>query len=583
MEDVEEEAKNEATATIRTDHPLVKKDMRPETPPRRLVNGAAAAEAEADLTTSSGSGRDGDVKCWIEKIERVESGGAKVGEDLDLTSGLAAGNVATREVAPAVAAVTPSQHQLPRPAASKDSPASPIRGRRQATDKPDNSDSTAVREGDYEGAGCRGKDEDDASATSAASIRHQRGGKKSHENVAPVAVALEGAGSNHGEKIDAEPPSLAKRQEMEKGAAATGTATEPPEQSQPRDDESPPPPSNCNNKRGRTAYFIFADEMRAKVSLELAEQQVRARPRLRKTLPSFLCSCLTLRAVRSFHRLLRSTGSKNPNEKKKRSVASEAKALGALWKQMSEDEKRPYHERAAVEKEEARSYESHARAGGSAAVAIGISDGTGTGNMSVGGGGSRGAASRTSAMPSPGFPPQKIRKICRLDPDVRSISREAVALVSKAAELALIKLSKESVKVAATQNRRKLLAGDAVGACHNREQFAFLREDLMDLARIQADENRKRKAERTAANAAAVKPVGAAAEDDADKTASSGNKSRGDFFLHQPVTASAASPASSFTDSTKVQVPSVSAATPKAPPSQPPSKNLLTAYFASKK
>ena len=83
------------------------------------------------------------------------------------------------------------------------------------------------------------------------------------------------------------------------------------------------------------------------------------------------------------------------------------------------------------------------------------------------------------------FPPTRIKKICRLDPEVKTISKEALLLITKCAELATAKLGKESVRVAQVQNRRKLLPEDVAQVCGTREQFLFLREDLKDLVRQQ--------------------------------------------------------------------------------------------------
>lgn len=81
------------------------------------------------------------------------------------------------------------------------------------------------------------------------------------------------------------------------------------------------------------------------------------------------------------------------------------------------------------------------------------------------------------------FPVARIRKICKLDPEVRGLSKEAVLLVTKAAEMATSKLGMETVRVAQIQNRRKLLPEDVAQVCSSREQFLFLREDVADFAK----------------------------------------------------------------------------------------------------
>ena len=102
------------------------------------------------------------------------------------------------------------------------------------------------------------------------------------------------------------------------------------------------------------------------------------------------------------------------------------------------------------------------------------------------------------------FPVARIRKICKLDPEVHGISKEAAILITKCAELATIKLGQECVKVAQLQNRRKLLPDDVAQVCSTREQFLFLREDVKDLVRDQKKVAEKPKALPSAATAAAA-------------------------------------------------------------------------------
>lgn len=85
------------------------------------------------------------------------------------------------------------------------------------------------------------------------------------------------------------------------------------------------------------------------------------------------------------------------------------------------------------------------------------------------------------------FPVARIRKICKLDPEVRGLSKEALLLVTKCAELATAKLGTEAVRVARLQNRRKLLPEDVAHVCAHREQFLFLKDDVKDLVRTMAE------------------------------------------------------------------------------------------------
>ena len=86
------------------------------------------------------------------------------------------------------------------------------------------------------------------------------------------------------------------------------------------------------------------------------------------------------------------------------------------------------------------------------------------------------------------FPVARIRKICKLDPDVKGISKESALLITKATELFCTKLAKECVIMAQMQNRRKLLPEDVVEVCSVKEAFMFLRSDLVDLRKAQVEE-----------------------------------------------------------------------------------------------
>jgi DNA-directed RNA polymerase I subunit RPA43 len=83
------------------------------------------------------------------------------------------------------------------------------------------------------------------------------------------------------------------------------------------------------------------------------------------------------------------------------------------------------------------------------------------------------------------LPVARVRKICKLDPDVRGMSKESLLLITKSAELFTQCLGTESVRVAQLQNRRKLLPEDVAQVCSSRDPFLFLREDVKDLLREQ--------------------------------------------------------------------------------------------------
>jgi len=184
-------------------------------------------------------------------------------------------------------------------------------------------------------------------------------------------------------------------------------------------------------KRARTAYFIFTDDRRPEVQKQ------------------------------------------HPGE----GVAVVAKALGQLWGSLTPELKQVYQEKAASERERvAKDLEAWKKAnGGEEAWAKEVAKNQ--------------AKSFDSSVLA--YPSARIRKICKLDPEVRGLSKEAVLLVTKVAELATVKLGLESVRVAQIQNRRKLLPEDVALVCRSREQFTFLKQDLSDLVRDQKEEKQE--------------------------------------------------------------------------------------------
>jgi DNA-directed RNA polymerase I subunit RPA43 len=144
--------------------------------------------------------------------------------------------------------------------------------------------------------------------------------------------------------------------------------------------------------------------------------------------------------------------------------------MGQLWGAMTDEEKGFYQQKAAEERERvAKELEAWKAAGGQIEVE-----------------GSGGGIRDPNALV---FPIARIRKICKLDPEVRGMSKEAIMLITKCAELATAKLGVETVRVAKLQNRRKLLPDDVANVCAHREQFFFLKDDVKDLIRSQNDDH----------------------------------------------------------------------------------------------
>jgi DNA-directed RNA polymerase I subunit RPA43 len=148
-----------------------------------------------------------------------------------------------------------------------------------------------------------------------------------------------------------------------------------------------------------------------------------------------------------------------------------------MWSAMTPEEKLPYQQRAAVEREQVatatEAWKKAAAAGHAIVGAIGVDETKPT------------MANKDVLI----FPVARIRKICKLDPEVRGLSKEATLLITKVAELATAKLGLECVQMATIQNRRKLLPEDVAQVCRTREQFMFLREDIVDLQRAQLKES----------------------------------------------------------------------------------------------
>jgi histone H3/H4 len=170
-------------------------------------------------------------------------------------------------------------------------------------------------------------------------------------------------------------------------------------------------------------------------------------------------------------------------------VAAVAKGLGVLWSQLTDDEKKVYQDKAQLEKERlVEELQAWKDAGGELVEEELLPALSSSGNGGL------------------IFPVARIRKICKLDPDVKNLSKEALMLVTKAAEVFTSKIGTEAMRVASVQNRRKLQAGDIAQVCASREQFLFLREDLADLSRLKQKEAQEKTAVAKTNQAATNKP-----------------------------------------------------------------------------
>ena len=147
------------------------------------------------------------------------------------------------------------------------------------------------------------------------------------------------------------------------------------------------------------------------------------------------------------------------------SIGSIAKIIGKLWSELSPEEKNKYQEEAAKEKEEAAKAKELRKEAGFTDV---NNSSTQKGQLS--------------------FPVARIKKICRLDPEVKNLSKEAVQLITKAAEEFTMKLGKDAFAMAKMNSRKTILPDDVADVCSLREPFLFLNEDIRDLVKTLAKE-----------------------------------------------------------------------------------------------
>jgi DNA-directed RNA polymerase I subunit RPA43 len=168
--------------------------------------------------------------------------------------------------------------------------------------------------------------------------------------------------------------------------------------------------------------------------------------------------------------------SKYPGE----GVAAHAKILGQLWSILSTEEKQTYHDKAAAERKELLLLQPSVENDPSSLLIL---------------------------------PLAKIKKIIKLDPEIKNISKEAVECIAKCAELFTEKLGKDTLAIAQIQNRRTILPQDVVEVCSTKDCYMFVREDLRDLAKEQKQlkqnpQANTRKTKNAATNtSASTKPI----------------------------------------------------------------------------
>ena len=82
------------------------------------------------------------------------------------------------------------------------------------------------------------------------------------------------------------------------------------------------------------------------------------------------------------------------------------------------------------------------------------------------------------------IPIARVKKTCKLDPEVKNLSKEATAIIAKATELFTAMMAEESFKISALSGRRTLKTEDIRDCVNRLDQFEWLRDDFpydMDL------------------------------------------------------------------------------------------------------
>jgi histone H3/H4 len=269
-------------------------------------------------------------------------------------------------------------------------------------------------------------------------------------------------------------PQKRKQQHTSNGTHAKST-TSPSNEKEKSHEETAPPVIDLQRpvKRARTAYFLYLDDCRNSIQKEVrlyTPSYIRFVLFVRKD--TIFRMCLLTHSILSLCFLVQNPGV---------NVATMAKILGQRWSAMSDDEKQPYQDRAALERERVHTAtEAWKRAamaaGRNVSVDLNTSHPSNPNNTTT---------TNSNGISSMILPVGRVRKICKLDPDVRGISKEAILLITKMTELFTVQLGKECIQTAHIQNRRTLLPQDVVDVCNVRESFFFLKDDVTDLHRQQ--------------------------------------------------------------------------------------------------
>lgn len=133
------------------------------------------------------------------------------------------------------------------------------------------------------------------------------------------------------------------------------------------------------------------------------------------------------------------------------------KAISESWRGMSEEDKRKFVELAAADKDRYERERAQMPKG------------------SIGAGSGGGSKSATCEAHETVIPIGRVKKIAKLDNEVKSVSKEATAVIAKMTELFISRLATETH--VASSGKKIIKASDVAHCIHNRPAFAWLRAD----------------------------------------------------------------------------------------------------------
>ena len=144
-------------------------------------------------------------------------------------------------------------------------------------------------------------------------------------------------------------------------------------------------------------------------------------------------------------------------------LGAQQKIISAEWRALTDEQKAPYVE--LTEKDKLR-YQAELAAAKEAGINFSNGSGGGTGE-------DQDAAPNELVLPL-----ARVKKIMKLDTDVKNMSREATLLVTKATELFVGHISQLTFQHAEGQRRRTVKSEDLDAAVHNFDELEWLQLDF---------------------------------------------------------------------------------------------------------